>query len=838
MKSRRGLSSVVGAVFIIAIVISALSYVSYSLDTMGNYSELLISEESRLNEKKQEAFEIRSITNNTASKLDGVIKNTGKIPVKLTTLWIDEQGANDVVQKFTLNSVISPGNSANLIDLVDYTIDPDKGYNMKVVSSRGEVNSFFVNSPNQQPLDLRLYSLPQTIPDEFESTLLFSVHNNMTSENLLMNIKPVDPLAITPNDINTIVTKVDGPIPASYPSLKPGDTAIFKWTYTIKGDIDDYADFTAQLENGYAGNTATDRITIGEIKLASKAVTSFSSQGFNPLSSQTQDLVFHQENLITPLNSAYQMDQKLSDAAGTSIEIRDTSPDFYTNNGTAVRVDAGNWNASLTYRSAVFPDSLANSIGSLGGLILHFEDAGNGIEHVDSDEDNSLDCVDNGKGDYAVYRGGMSVSNWEQFGGPHGSGSYTFDGTSDYLFVEKGKCVDVKAAVATLSGWFKDSSGSVDEYIYYAGRDSPDQDRGFYVKLDNNSDIVFTFKTDSGSSTDVTCKTTGGGYRDGSWHHFVAVRDGIATCELYVDGVSVDTGTGSAGSDNKVKVDDVVIGARLVKKDPLINTADSFFGGSLDDIMFWNSFAMSSTQVTDLYNTNYGNTAHRILFTFEETDDKGLNPRTISSIIAPMNFSDGKSNSQFLKSFNHTVGISIQDIDQQNRLHFTMDYDSGLNMTLRIDDNSLTTNPENSYLDLPPTNTTFFPFNTYDNDSELTAGVTSNGPFGTWLTYSGTRAILNSSTTDISYGAIIKSVNGTLLSGSQDSIFVGVGDKIDLIFHRPKLAPDNCWPPGGSCDVGLVPAGIYKGLILINGYNDQGNENTWKIDLGNVNVSD
>lgn len=104
MNTHRGLSTVVGIVFLIAIVISAMSFVSYSLNTMGNYSEILISEESRLNEKKQESFEVRSIDITPANKLDGVIKNTGEIPVKLTRLWIDEQGVNDVVQKLNLNS--------------------------------------------------------------------------------------------------------------------------------------------------------------------------------------------------------------------------------------------------------------------------------------------------------------------------------------------------------------------------------------------------------------------------------------------------------------------------------------------------------------------------------------------------------------------------------------------------------------------------------------------------------------------------------------------------------------------------------------------------------------
>ena len=293
MRSHRGLSSVIGAVFLIIVVIGALSYITYSLEIMGNFSESLITEESRLRDKQGEAFEIASIDITPANKLDGVIKNTGQIPVKLTTLWVDEKGVNDGVQKYILDTDISPGKTVNLINLADVDLDPTKGYNMKFVSSRGVINSIYVNSPNQQPLDLQLYILPQVIPDEFESTILLYVHNNMTSENILMNIKPIDPLTIVPNDINTLVTKVDGPIPASISSLKSGDIAIFKWTYSIDGDNDDYADFTAQLENGYAGNSVTGRITIGEIILATKAVTSFSSQGFNPLSSQTSDLIFH-----------------------------------------------------------------------------------------------------------------------------------------------------------------------------------------------------------------------------------------------------------------------------------------------------------------------------------------------------------------------------------------------------------------------------------------------------------------------------------------------------------------------------------------------------------------
>ena len=58
MRSHRGLSSVVGAVFLIAIIISSLTYISYSLETMGTFSEALITGEQRIRDKQGEAYEI------------------------------------------------------------------------------------------------------------------------------------------------------------------------------------------------------------------------------------------------------------------------------------------------------------------------------------------------------------------------------------------------------------------------------------------------------------------------------------------------------------------------------------------------------------------------------------------------------------------------------------------------------------------------------------------------------------------------------------------------------------------------------------------------------------
>ena len=278
MKSHRGLSSVVGAVFLIAIVLGALSYLTYSLEIMGNFSESLIAEESRLKEKQREAFEVTFVNVTAANKLDATIKNTGQIPVKINTLWIDEQGVNDVVQKITIEKAIAPGNSFNfLTEGIDVDAVSTKGYSMKLVSSRGEVQTFYVNSASQESLDIQLVAAPDSIPTGFTSTLLMTVVNNMTGNNALVNLTPDLPLDCSSNPDCTLL---EGPLPTSYPSLDPGDVAIFRWSYKLSGDVDDNFSFTGSLQNGVAGNYYNEIVTIGSILEAEIAGQSINAVGF------------------------------------------------------------------------------------------------------------------------------------------------------------------------------------------------------------------------------------------------------------------------------------------------------------------------------------------------------------------------------------------------------------------------------------------------------------------------------------------------------------------------------------------------------------------------------
>ncbi len=155
------------------------------------------------------------------------------------------------MQKFDINTSIAPGNTADISDLVDFTMDPTKGYNMKVVSSR-VVESFYVNSATQGNLIMDMRSVPKYVPSSFTTTLLYSVVNNMSNNNILYNITPE--MTETTLSGTDVFAQLSGPTLASYPVLAPGDIAVFEYVYTMTGDVDNAVRFNATLANSLPDN--------------------------------------------------------------------------------------------------------------------------------------------------------------------------------------------------------------------------------------------------------------------------------------------------------------------------------------------------------------------------------------------------------------------------------------------------------------------------------------------------------------------------------------------------------------------------------------------------------
>lgn len=849
MTSHRGLSAVVGTVFLIAVVIGALSYVSYSLNIIGNFSESMIISESREKDKQSEAFEISSI-GLTGIELDGVIKNTGEIPIEIKTIWIDEQGSNDVVQKFTLSEEIAPGNTMKIADLIDFTMDETKGYNLKVVSGRGEMKSIYINSANQEKLDIQLIAIPDHIPTGFVTTILMTVVNNSTNNNILANLTP------SPLTCGVGCTVESGPIPTSYDSLESGDVAIFRWTVKLSGDIDHIFDFTGSLQNGVEDNTSSATIKIAEVlesNVAGEALTALGIE-FDPFAPDV--FIFHTENNLLPASANYQMSLSKPDDDGVILSFNDVSDSytFISANSTVedIIIPAGIWDASLRYSSAPLPEGLSSGINDIwidgfdAGHIFHFnENIGAGGEVEDSVQDST--CYNLSHSGSA----GIFGASWHGGQGVNNSGAYYFDGSNDYIQIDDSgidnDCNRPDEQLFSITGWFNATDPGNDNMMYIMEKNDPSED---YIEIvlgddsaSNKGKLYFNFHTTASGSDDlVSCNSGTDTYLDRNWHHFAAIRwdtsdNDDCGCRLYVDGVEVDEQEITTCDSQRVKpTNDLFIGSDS-------GTSREFLG-MIDDLMFFVKDDLLSSDVDKIYHTSFGDNAHRMTITIDETDGNGNILNNISTDASyPLPFSDSfhydvSDENNYYVGGNYTVSLpqTTLDVLTNSRLQFTLDYDDGLELNLNVDDNALDGTGNNllsSFLQVPEPLEALPTYYVYNRASDVDFFAFNGDVSGAWVMYQGTRMIFNATDGSGAYASLLNTITvGTdtsIMSYNQDSPYIPENSQATMIFHKPHSTPN-------ESGVTEIPTGIYNVNVFLNGYNNEGITFTRYINIGHVLV--
>ena len=88
MKQRRALTTVVGGVFFLIVIITAASYLTYTMNLFENFSENVFAVAQERENRKKESFDISKLTiENNKINLD--IHNSGDIPIFFTRLWVE-----------------------------------------------------------------------------------------------------------------------------------------------------------------------------------------------------------------------------------------------------------------------------------------------------------------------------------------------------------------------------------------------------------------------------------------------------------------------------------------------------------------------------------------------------------------------------------------------------------------------------------------------------------------------------------------------------------------------------------------------------------------------------
>ncbi|MEJ2261565.1 MAG: hypothetical protein P8X83_07935, partial [Nitrosopumilaceae archaeon] len=466
MRIRRGLTTIVGGVFFLIVIVTAASYLTYSMNLFETFSENVFAVEQERENRKKESFDISKLTI-TNNKINLDIYNSGDIPVSFTRLWVENVTGVDEVYRFNLNSTITSGSTGeNILNDVPFMALPTENYKLKLVTDRGTTKEFSVNA-STEPLELQLFALPEAVPTNFKSTLLLSVTNNSTQNAIYTNIQPF--LNVTSLGA---VAEFEGPTPQPFPVLEKGNTVIFEWSYRITGDDGDKVRFDASILNGVPGNIVSKEVEVLIIQFAEESGTALETN-LSTVDSSPNDIVYFHKETFDALGENQMWSSSPEDNVGQIFDFNSTNAVFYTNTdaNVTVNIPEGLWNSTIRYISSPMPESLTHSGITSETMTYHFE----------KDLNSPLDTTTN----TVMFLGlGTNRPVWDSTG-HQGAGAFEFFG-NDFAQIPINESNDLDSSPVTTSAWFNaHSTGPSNNQVIYYGQSSSGSDT-YQIFLDSN----------------------------------------------------------------------------------------------------------------------------------------------------------------------------------------------------------------------------------------------------------------------------------------------------------------------------------------------------------------
>jgi len=298
-KKRRGLSSVIGALLFVVLMVATFSVLGIALNTQTDIVSIARDVSGTDLKKQQEEFVIAAILQKPAESLQVNVTNKGQNPVEIFTMIITN--SSDIANGFPTKtyeipsdtSFVASGDNKPPTDVVK-TLDlklklaaagETEIYNLKLVSSLGIIKKVNVVCDDTVcdlgggggigGLTVQLIMDGPNGINTKNSTVIMFVTN--TGDVPLTNVAPVDgnptpdcddmwsvsPPGVDLGDISPCDLDSITPI-----SMVPGQTAVFKWDGRVSGDIGDVFTFCNTVTgqdpdlNPITSNTSCDEMTV------------------------------------------------------------------------------------------------------------------------------------------------------------------------------------------------------------------------------------------------------------------------------------------------------------------------------------------------------------------------------------------------------------------------------------------------------------------------------------------------------------------------------------------------------------------------------------------------
>lgn len=189
-RDGRGAGSIIGAVFIILILLTGFMFYTLDVDLTKDYTNTLLDMQQLDLERNKENIEFSSVSITNQDKLNITVKNTGSYQVHLIWLGVfNKTSSPETHRYFSQNTFIDPGDTATNIGS-DIGVTSDNEYVIQLVTELGNIfnydlYSITITGPDtipyyQTPADWRSYTIK--IPTTTGSVpTYFSIYANGSS---------------------------------------------------------------------------------------------------------------------------------------------------------------------------------------------------------------------------------------------------------------------------------------------------------------------------------------------------------------------------------------------------------------------------------------------------------------------------------------------------------------------------------------------------------------------------------------------------------------------------------------------------------------------------------
>ncbi|MBE3144258.1 MAG: LamG domain-containing protein, partial [Planctomycetes bacterium] len=214
------------------------------------------------------------------------------------------------------------------------------------------------------------------------------------------------------------------------------------------------------------------------------------------------------------------------------------------------------------------------------------------------DETSGLTAADSsGSGNNGTLVNGPT---WNPTGGQIG-GALAFDGTDDYVNLGTDSSLNFGSAEPfTIAAWVKTTENYGMIVSFRSSTDGGpviDLAVGYEGAADNPGKAMILVRQNGGGGY---AQVIGGSVKDGLWHHVVGVRGSGSTIELFLDGVSQGTASGTE-SGGAITTNLRAIGSERRWVSDGYGTSDQrYLAGTIDDVRIYNR-ALSAGEIATLY---------------------------------------------------------------------------------------------------------------------------------------------------------------------------------------------------------------------------------------------